>query len=94
MNRAILNLYDQNDSIQNLYVSISNKEIINFQQKKASNLINIRSMTKSIVSLLIGISLKENYIKSLDTPINCYLPEAPKHIVIRELLTMSSGSIF
>lgn len=91
MNRAILNLYDQNDSIQNLYVSISNKEIINFQQKKASNLINIRSMTKSIVSLLIGIALKENYIESLDTPINCYLPEAPKHIVIRELLTMRSG---
>jgi CubicO group peptidase (beta-lactamase class C family) len=87
----ILRLYEQNGSILNLYVSISNKEIFNSQQKNVSNLKNIRSITKSIVSLLIGIALKEKYIKSLETPINYYLPDAPGHIVIRELLTMSSG---
>ncbi|GGA48785.1 serine hydrolase domain-containing protein [Psychrobacillus lasiicapitis] len=91
MSEAILRLYEQNDSIQNLYVSVSNKEIFNSQQKSVSKLINIRSMTKSIVSLLIGIAFKEEYIKSLETPINYYLPDAPGHIGIRDLLTMSSG---
>ncbi|WP_026906858.1 serine hydrolase domain-containing protein [Paucisalibacillus globulus] len=91
MSKYILRSYEQNKSIHNLYVSISNKEVINSQQTNVSDLINIRSMTKSIVSLLIGIALKEGYIKSLETPINYYLPNAPNHIVIRELLTMSSG---
>lgn len=91
MSEAIRMLYEQHDSIHNLHVSVSNKEIFNSQQTNASNLINIRSMTKSIVSLLIGIALKEKYIKSLETPINYYLPDAPVHIVIRDLLTMTSG---
>jgi CubicO group peptidase (beta-lactamase class C family) len=91
LRKRILKLYEQNESIHSLYVSISNQEIFNSQQKNVSNLINIRSMTKSIVSLLIGIALKEKYIKSLETPINYYLPDAPSHIAIRELLTMSSG---
>lgn len=91
MSEAIRILYEQHDSIHNLHVSVSNKEIFNSQQSNASNLINIRSMTKSIVSLLIGIALKEKYIKSLETPINYYLPDAPVHIVIRDLLTMTSG---
>ncbi|MDI2588512.1 serine hydrolase [Psychrobacillus sp. NEAU-3TGS] len=91
MSEAILRLYEQSDSIHNLYVSVSNKEIFNTQQKNVSKLINIRSMTKSIVSLLIGIAFKEKHIKSLETPINYYLSDAPGHIVIRDLLTMSSG---
>lgn len=91
MNEAILRLYEQNESIHNLYVSVSNKDLFNSQQKDVFNTINLRSMTKSIVSLLIGIALKEEYIKSLETPINYYLSDAPGHIVIRDLLTMSSG---
>ena len=91
MIKEILRLYEQNESIHNLYVSISNEEIFRSQNKKISHLIDIRSMTKSIVSLLIGIALKKEYIESLETPVNHYLPGAPSHISIRDLLTMCSG---
>lgn len=91
MIKEILRLYEQDESIHNLYVSISNREIFSSQDKKSSHLINMRSMTKSIVSLLIGIALKKEFIKSLETPINYFLPGAPSHISIRDLLTMSSG---
>jgi CubicO group peptidase (beta-lactamase class C family) len=91
MIKEILRLYERDESIHNLYVSISNREIFSSQDKKSSHLINIRSMTKSIVSLLIGIALKKEFIKSLESPINYFLPGAPSHISIRDLLTMSSG---
>lgn len=91
MIKEILRLYEQDESIHNLYVSISNREIFSSQDKKSSHLINMRSMTKSIVSLLIGIALKKEFIKSLETPINYFLPGPPSHISIRDLLTMSSG---
>ena len=63
MIKEILRLYEQDESIRNLYVSISNREIFISQDKKSSHLINIRSMTKSIVSLLIGIALKKELYK-------------------------------
>ena len=91
MIKEILRLYERDESIHNLYVSISNREIFSSQNKKSSHLINIRSMTKSIVSLLIGIAIKKEFIKSLETPINYFLAGAPSHVSIRDLLTMSSG---
>jgi len=91
MNEEILRLYERDPSINNLYVSIRNNEIFNSQKNNVSQLINTHSMTKSIVSLMIGIALKEEHIKSLETPINHYLSGAPGHISIRDLLTMSSG---
>jgi CubicO group peptidase (beta-lactamase class C family) len=91
MNDKILRLYDQNESIHNLYVSKKNEEVFNSQRKGNSHLINIRSITKSIISLLIGIALKEKYINSIETPINYFLSDAPEDISIRDLLTMCSG---
>lgn len=56
---------------------------------------NVFSVTKSIVSLLVGVALDEGFIKSLDDSIADYLPEfnkAPeRNITIKDLLTMSSG---
>ncbi len=64
----------------------------------ANTLHDIRSSTKSIVSLLFGIALKDGAIKSLDTPIFDYFPEykdlqTPQtvRITLRDLLRMSSG---
>lgn len=91
MNEEIHRLFEQNPSINNLYVSIRNNEIFNSQKKNFSQLINIHSMTKSIVSLLIGVALQEGHIKSLETPISHYLSEAPDNILITDLLTMRSG---
>lgn len=60
-----------------------------------SSLSNPFSVSKSIVSILAGIALKEGKIKSLDQPVGDFIPEfkeAPKsNITIRHLLTMSAG---
>jgi CubicO group peptidase (beta-lactamase class C family) len=61
-----------------------------------SSLSNSFSMAKSITSVLIGVALKEEKIKSLQEPVGNYLPEfatGPKaKIKIVDLLTMSSGT--
>lgn len=58
----------------------------------------MKSIWKSILSILTGICLDKGWIQSLDEPIANYLPEFlqgihPYHhfITIRHLLTMSSG---
>ena len=54
------------------------------------------SMAKSITSILIGIALQENKIKSLQEPVGNYIPEfkigKKSAVKIIDLLTMSSGS--
>lgn len=56
---------------------------------------NSFSMSKSIISLLIGIALDEGSIKSVDQPVGDFLPEFKEgekaKVTIRELLEMSSG---
>jgi CubicO group peptidase (beta-lactamase class C family) len=60
---------------------------------------NIQSMTKSITSALIGIAMKDGYIKDLDNKVIDYFPGYKeiirdslfKDVTIRHLLTMSSG---
>lgn len=53
------------------------------------------SMTKSIISVLIGVALEEKRIKSLDDPIDRYLPELSSGgyhgVTIRQILQMRSG---
>lgn len=53
------------------------------------------SMTKSVTSILIGCALAEGRIKSLDDPIDRYLPELSgagyQGVTIRQLLQMRSG---
>lgn len=65
--------------------------------KNSSN--NIYSVTKSIISSLIGIAVREGYIGSLDEPVEKYLPEyfngqidpRWKTITLKHLLTMTPG---
>lgn len=56
---------------------------------------NSFSMSKTIVSLLIGIAVDEGKIRSLDDKVYTYLPEYDDHarkiITIRHLLEMASG---
>ncbi|MCE7990854.1 MAG: serine hydrolase [Roseivirga sp.] len=61
---------------------------------------DLRSVTKSVISLLVGIAIEKGRIKSVDDPISHYLPRFRKSmnadpdkqlITIRHLLTMSSG---
>lgn len=57
---------------------------------------NSFSVAKSITSILIGAAIREGRIKSVDEPIGNYLPEFREglaaRLLIRHLLTMSSGS--
>jgi CubicO group peptidase (beta-lactamase class C family) len=60
---------------------------------------NIKSITKSITSALIGIALEQRYLSSLDQRVVEYLPEyaarpidqRKQAITLRHLLTMTSG---
>lgn len=56
---------------------------------------NSWSVAKSIVSILLGIAIREGEIESLDEPIDQYLPEYQgSGITLRHLLAMSSGINF
>jgi len=60
---------------------------------------DLRSATKSITSLLMGIAIDKGFINSVDDPVNAYVPlKAGEHtdpiketITLRHLLTMSTG---
>ncbi len=58
----------------------------------------IKSITKSVMSLLIGIALDRGFLKSLDQPISDFFPvlltdsnTAKKRITIRHLMNHTSG---
>jgi len=59
------------------------------------NLSNSFSMSKSIISLLIGCAITDGYIKNVDQPVSDFLPEWTsfdgKVLTIKDLLTMSAG---
>lgn len=58
---------------------------------------NVRSVSKSVVSALVGIALAEGALQSVDQPIADFYPHIPNNkraITIRHLLTMSAGFDF
>jgi CubicO group peptidase (beta-lactamase class C family) len=60
-----------------------------------STLWTSRSVAKSVVSVLIGMAIREGRIKSVDDPITAYLPQlrqtAWEHVTLRNLLQHTSG---
>ena len=59
---------------------------------------DVRSISKSVVSLLVGIAIDQKLIRSVEDPVYTYFPEypdlrtAPKDkIQLRHLLTMTAG---
>lgn len=64
----------------------------------AASLHDARSITKGVVSMLVGIAIAEGKIKSLDDPTLSYFPEYPplgtperQRIRLRDLMSMTSG---
>lgn len=78
-----------------------NSKINNFTSdsivENYDDLCNMRSATKSIISLLIGIALDNGFIKGIDEKVASYFPEFNTFnnekavITIKHLLTMKSG---
>jgi CubicO group peptidase (beta-lactamase class C family) len=66
-----------------------------FNGDSAISLHDIRSATKSLTSLLMGIAIQKSLVHSVDDSISLYLPGLPKDgkekITIRDLLNMRSG---
>ena len=66
-----------------------------FNGDSVDTLHDIRSATKSITSLLMGITIQEGLIHSVNDSIAFYLPGLPKDgkekITVRDLLNMRSG---
>jgi CubicO group peptidase (beta-lactamase class C family) len=86
------------------YFSGRDKEVGQFFTRDVNfgptTLHDTRSISKSVVSLLIGIAIEKQKIPSLDTPLAVLLPEQQaffaddelkRKITVRHLLTMSSG---
>lgn len=62
--------------------------------KSETKLFKINSVTKSILSILIGIAIDKGIIESVQTPISVYFPsidQSKKDITIEHLLTMTAG---
>src|SRR5262245_9652130 len=64
----------------------------------AASLHDVRSVTKSVVSMLVGVALADGKIKSLDETALSYFPEYPQlrtpdrlRIRVRDLMSMTSG---
>ncbi len=71
-----------------------------FDQYNASDPHDLRSSTKSIRSLLLGVAIDKGFIENVDDPISKYLKShepkknldsRKKQITIKHLLTMSAG---
>jgi CubicO group peptidase (beta-lactamase class C family) len=70
-----------------------------FNGASQSRWANIKSVSKSIVSILVGIALDRGYLKSVKDPIGKYFPQylaaaddaAKREITIEDLLTMRAG---
>jgi CubicO group peptidase (beta-lactamase class C family) len=65
---------------------------------RAARLANVKSVSKSIVSALVGIAVERKLIPGVETPISRYFPQLLKdddagkrRITVEDLLTMRSG---
>lgn len=77
------------------------KLVFEYYRKDTSSasLVNIASVTKSVLGLLVGVALDKGIFKSVDQPITDFFPELQgegydpkvKALTLRHLLTMSSG---
>ncbi len=80
------------------YIScLSKRELITEYYKTpecTNNLYKINSITKSVVSLLIGIAIDKGYINDIHTPITEWIgnvPEGKHDLTLYHLLTMTTG---
>jgi CubicO group peptidase (beta-lactamase class C family) len=102
LNTSLLNLEKKLKKIKIEGFIIHHEQVRVFEYVKNKKIKNspakVYSITKSIISLLIGILLDKEMIRDIDQPIYSYFPELlkckdsrKKQITIAHLLTMTSG---
>ncbi|MFC2129417.1 serine hydrolase domain-containing protein [Bacteroidota bacterium] len=93
-------LAEQDSGILSLIVYRNNDIIVEeyFGKGGADSLHKVKSVTKSVTSILVGMAMDQGYISSLDETVADYLSDylTPEdsivaRVTIRELLTMSGG---
>jgi CubicO group peptidase (beta-lactamase class C family) len=89
-----------NKNIYGIVISKNSKIVYQkfFNGKTDHTLMNDQSLTKSVLSILIGIAVDRHYIASLDEPIGRYFPQLAKdkdrrkqNITIRQIMNQASG---
>src|ERR1700744_5451501 len=100
INTDTISSIKNNPGIYSLLVSQNNKLICQqyFNGHTDHELFNNQSLTKSVMSLLIGIAIDKGYIKSVDGKIVKYFPELgtdsdkrKQTITIRQIMNQASG---
>jgi CubicO group peptidase (beta-lactamase class C family) len=105
MNRKAIAAAEQASAgLENIqaFLVMSNGTIVSenyYGDTTANSLLHLRSITKSIVSALVGIAIERGIIDSVDDHVVRYIPELraqddderKNQITIRHLLTMTSG---
>jgi CubicO group peptidase (beta-lactamase class C family) len=70
-----------------------------FSGRRATQHANVKSVSKSVISALVGIAIEQEHIPSVREPISTYFPDslrgaanaAKRAITVEDLLTMRSG---
>lgn len=69
-----------------------------YQNRRAADLYQLRSVTKTLLSNLVGLAIRDGHIQSLQQPINELLPQRYRALLngkapvtVADLLTMRSG---
>lgn len=97
--RKIISQAGKIDGVKSLLIKENDRLLIEeyFGSTKSNDLHHVRSVTKSIIGILVGNAVDQGHISSIDQSIGDYLKEFPgfreehRAITIRHLLTMSSG---
>jgi CubicO group peptidase (beta-lactamase class C family) len=95
-----LRYLQNNKNVYGLIVEQDNQTLYKkyFNNYNSNSLFNDQSLTKSVVSVLIGIAIDKGYISSVDEKIVDYFPELKndsdtrkQNITIRDIMNQASG---
>ena len=97
---AALALAGELPRLHSLLVSVRGELVLEryFNGARATRPANVKSVSKSIISALVGIAIARGTVPSVETPISTWFPELRKPadprkaaITVEDLLTMRSG---
>lgn len=94
-----LSYTDQFRNVRAVLVSVcGNMALERYEKSTASDFRNVASVTKSVISTLVGLALADGSLHSVEQPLAELLPDHRKDmsaqvsaITLRQLLTMSAG---